>query len=198
MMWVLLVLGAVGMTVFIERHLHFHRAQINSAEFLGGIRTVVKGGNIMEAVAICDATAGPVPRLVKLAILNRERGREGVRETLEDAGYTEVPRLEERLNLLATVAQIAPLVGLLGTVSGLMKVFRELEQAGLMSNISQMSKGTWEALICTATGLTIAIAAYAAYNYLVGRMNRIVLDMEQASTEALNIVSEPAAAPKSP
>ena len=190
-MWVLLILGVIGMTVFIERHLHFHRAQINSAEFLGGIRTVVKGGNIVEAIAICDATAGPVPRLVKIAILNRERGREGVREALEDAGYTEVPRLEERLNLIATVAQIAPLVGLLGTVSGLMKIFRQLEESGLMSNISQMSRGTWEALICTATGLAIAIAAYAAYNYLVGRMNRIVLDMEQASTEALNLVTDP-------
>ena len=78
----------------------------------------------VEALAICDATPGPVARLVKVAILNRERGRHAVQEALENAGAWEVPRLEQKLNLLATIAQIAPLMGLLGTVLGFMKVFR--------------------------------------------------------------------------
>jgi biopolymer transport protein ExbB len=79
---------------------------------------------------------------------------------------------------------------LLGTVLGLMKVFRELEAAGLMASVSSLSTGVWEALICTAGGLVVAIVAYGGYNFLVGRVNAIVLDMEQASTEALNLVTE--------
>lgn len=190
MIWVILATSAVGIVVFVERVLHYHRAQINSVEFLNGVRNVLKSGNVVEALAICDATPGPVARLVKTAILNREKGREGVREILEDAGFVEVPRLEEKLNLMATIAQIAPLMGLMGTVLGFIQIFKKLQDAGLQAHIGQMSTGIWQALICTATGLAVAIPAYAAYNYLVSRVNSIVLDMEQASTEILNIVTE--------
>ena len=95
MLWVILLAGAVGIVVFIERYLHYHRAQINSTEFLNGVRTVLKRDNVVEALSICDATPGPVAHLVKSAILNRDNGRERVREAIEDAGLTEVPRLEE-------------------------------------------------------------------------------------------------------
>lgn len=189
--WVILAVSAVGMVVFIERLLHYHRAQINSAEFLTGVRNVLKRDNIVEAISICEATPGPVPRLVKTAILNRERGREGVREALEDAGLIEVPRLEEKLSLLATIAQISPLLGLLGTVLGLIRIFRVLESEGAFAHAGLLSRGVWEALICTGAGLAVAIPAYTAYNYLVSRVNSIVLDMEKASSEILNIVSEP-------
>src|SRR5882757_10878485 len=113
MIWLILAASAVAVVVFIERVLHFHRAQINSMEFLNGVRNVLKRENIVEALSICDATPGPVARLVKVAVLNRDRGREGVRESLEEAGLMEVPRLEEKLNVLATLAQIAPLMGFL-------------------------------------------------------------------------------------
>ena len=119
--------------VFVERALYCHRSQINSAEFLSGVRTVLKRGNVVEAISICDATPGPVARLVKAAILHRELGRERVREAVEEAGLTEVPRLEEKLNLLATIAQIAPLLGLFGTVVGFIEVAMYLEGAGLYS-----------------------------------------------------------------
>jgi len=190
MIWVILAASAIAIAVFIERILHYHRAQINSTEFLNGVRNVLKRDNVVEALAICDATPGPVPRLVKVAILNRERGREGIRESLEDAGSMEVPRLEEKLNLLATIAQIAPLLGLLGTALGFIEIFKVIEGAGLQAHVGQLSHGIWQALICTAAGLAVAIPSYAAYNYLVSRVNSIVLDMEQASTEILNIVVE--------
>ncbi|HOW66426.1 MAG TPA: MotA/TolQ/ExbB proton channel family protein [Candidatus Paceibacterota bacterium] len=195
MMWLLLVAGAVAIGVFIERYLHYHRAQINSTEFLIGVRNVVRRENIVEAISICDATPGPVARLVKTAILNRERGRDGIREALEEAGLMEVPRLEEKLNLLATIAQIAPLMGLLGTVLGFIKIFRVMQNEGLYANASLLSGGIWEALICTALGLAIAIPCYAGYNYLVSRVNQIVLDMEKAATEILNIVTETSGPP---
>jgi biopolymer transport protein ExbB len=189
MIWVIVATSAVALAVFFERLLQYHRDQINSTEFLNGVRNILKRDNIVEALAICDATPGPVPRLVKTAILNRERGREAVREALEDAGAWEVPRLEEKLNLLATIAQIAPLLGLLGTVLGFVTVFRAVQNEGLNAHIGDLATGIWQALNCTAAGLAVSIPSYAGYNYLVGRVNTIVLDMEQVSTEILNIVS---------
>jgi biopolymer transport protein ExbB len=189
-LWVILFASAVAVLVFIERFLHCHRAQINSTEFLNGVRNVLKRDNIVEALSICDATPGPVARLVKTAILNRDHGRERVREALEEAGLAEVPRLEEKLNLLATIAQLAPLLGLLGTVLGFIKTFMLMQKEGLHAHFSLLSDGIWQALICAAAGLAVAIPAHAAYNYLVSRVNSIVLDMERAATEIVNIVTE--------
>src|SRR5579862_759415 len=141
MIWLILVTGAVALAVFVERVLHCHRAQINSAEFLNGVRNVLKRDNVVEAISICDATPGPVPRLVKTAILNRDRGRDRVREAVEEAGLTEVPMLEERLNLLATIGQIAPLLGLLGTILGFANVFRSVGKEGHYATVQELSGG---------------------------------------------------------
>src|SRR6266571_6521639 len=164
MLWLLLLVSAVAVAVFIERFLHFHRAQINSMEFLNGVRTVLKRDNVVEALSICDATPAPVARLVKVAILNRERGQEGVREALEEAGLIDMPPLENKLNLLATIAQITPLMGLLGTVLGFIQIFTELQSKATLANMQDLSGGIWQALISTATGLAVAIPCYAAYN----------------------------------
>jgi biopolymer transport protein ExbB len=190
MIWLIVAASAVAVVVFIERVLHFHRAQINSMEFLNGVRNVLKRDNVVEALSICDATPGPVARLVKVAILSRESGREGVREALEEAGLVEVPPLEDKLNLLATIAQITPLMGLLGTVLGFIRIFSRLEAQGTLAHLEALSGGVWEALICTAAGLAVAIPAYAAYNYLVSRVNAIVLDMERSAAEIVGIVCE--------
>ncbi len=193
--WLLFIAGSVALAIVVERLLHYHRAQINSMEFLAGIRNVMRRDNVVEALSICDATPGPVARLVKVAILNREKGRDAVRESLEDAGLVEVPRLEDKLGLLATIAQLSPLVGLLGTVMGFIRIFSALEQAGALAHLRELSNGIWEAMIASAAGLAVAIPAYAAYNYLVNRVNGIVLDMERAATEILNIVAEPPVKP---
>jgi biopolymer transport protein ExbB len=190
MIWVIVLASAIAIVVFIERVLHYHRAQINSMEFLNGVRNVLKRDNVVEAISICDATPGPVARLVKVAILNRDKGREGMRESLEEAGLVEVPPLEDKLNLLATIAQIAPLLGLLGTVLGFIKIFSVLQSQVRVPTMQDLSGGVWQALICTAAGLAVSIPCYAAYNYLVSRVNAIVLDMEKAAGEIVNIVSE--------
>src|SRR6516164_9558872 len=135
--WLIFLTAAIALVVFIERVLHCHRSQINSAEFLNGVRNVLKRNNVVEAISICDATPGPVARIVKTAILNRDRSRERVREAVEEAGLTEVPQLEERLNLLATIAQIAPLLGLLGTVLGFMDVFQQMQASGLYGHFEE-------------------------------------------------------------
>ncbi len=189
-LWLLLIISAVAVAVFIERFLHCHRAQINSTEFLNGVRTVLKRNNVVEALSICDATPGPVARLVRTAILNREEGRERLREALEEAGSVEVPRLEEKLNLLATIAQISPLLGLLGTVLGFIQTFAQMQESGLNAHVGQLSTGIWQALISAAAGLAVAIPAHAGYNYLVSRVNSIVFDLERAATEIVRIVTE--------
>lgn len=189
--WVILIAAVIALVVFVERALFCHRSQINSAEFLNGVRTVLKRENVVEAISICDATPGPVARLVKAAILNREKGRDRVREAVEEAGLTEVPRLEEKLNLLATIAQIAPLLGLFGTILGFMDIFGQLKADGLYAQLPEMATGIWKALICAAAGIGVAIPAHAGYNYLISRINKIVLDMERAAAEIVNIVSEP-------
>jgi biopolymer transport protein ExbB len=189
--WLILIAAAIALVVFVERALFCHRSQINSAEFLNGVRTVLKRENVVEAISICDATPGPVARLVKAAILNREKGRDRVREAVEEAGLTEVPRLEEKLNLLATIAQIAPLLGLFGTILGFMDIFGQLLADGRWAQLSDMALGVWKALICAAAGIGVAIPAHAGYNYLISRINKIVLDMERAAAEIVNIVTDP-------
>jgi len=105
------------------------------------------------------ATPPPAPwaRLVKTAILNRDQGRDRLREALEEGGLAEVPRLEEKLNLLATIAQLAPLIGLLGTVLGFIQTFSRMQEDGLNAHVGQLSSGVWQALVCAAAGLAVAI-----------------------------------------
>jgi len=193
-MWLILLAAATAAAVFVERALYCHRSQINSAEFLNGVRTVLKRGNVVEAISICDATPGPVARLVKSAILHREQGRDRVREAVEEAGLVEVPRLEEKLNLLATIAQISPLLGLFGTIIGFIRIFMAMQHDGpyvhMSGDITSFTAGVWTSLICAAGGIAVAIPSHAAYNYLVSRVNKIVLDMERAAAEIVNIVTE--------
>lgn len=188
--WLILAVSILGAAIFVERVLYFHRAQINLSEFLNGVRTVLKRENIVEAISICEATPGPVPRLVKVAILNRERGRDAIRESIEEAGTQEVPRLEAKLNLLANAAQITPLLGMLGTVLGLMQVFKALEAGGPMLSVSSMSHGVYAALISAAFGICASVLGHLSYNYLISRVNEIVYEMERASTDILNSVLE--------
>ena len=105
--WLLALLAGVALSVIIERLLYYHRVQIDSAQFLAGVRNVLKRDNVIEAISICDATPGPVSRLVKAAILSRDAGRERIQEAIEEVGWVEVPRLEANLSLLATFAHLA-------------------------------------------------------------------------------------------
>ncbi len=180
MAWLLLAATAAGVMVFAERAMHYHSVQINTTEFIGGLRNVLRRDNIVEAISICEATPSPAARLVKAAILNRERPRLEIRGALEQAGTMEVAALEARLPALATLGQVAPLMGLLGTVVGFMDT----------EVVTSLHAHFARALAPTALGLAVGIPAYAGYNYLVATVNGIVLEMERTSLEALNLVSE--------
>jgi len=186
----LLILGGFMLAVIIERALLYHREQINAAEFLAGVRNVLKRDNVVEALAICDATPGPVARLVKAAIVARESGRARVQEVIDEVGLVEVPRLESRLNVLATLAQIGPYIGLFGTLLGFIGVFNDLQLYGSFSAPAELFRHLWQSLYAALGGLGIAIVSYAGYNLLVGRVNQIVLDMERASAEVLRLLAE--------
>lgn len=183
----LLLMSATALAVMADRFLVCHREQINAGEFLAGVRNVMRRDNVVEAISICDATPGPVARLMKAAILAREGGRERIQEVVEEVGLVEVPRLEARLNVLATLAQVAPLVGLIGTLLGFIGVFGELQRAGAFAAPAQLFQPLWQSLYSAAGGLAIAVVCQVGYNHLVSRVNAIVLDMERAGTEALRL-----------
>ena len=188
LMWLILLNATVSIGIFLEKFFHFHRAQINTTDFVNGIRNALKRGNVIEAIALCDETPGPVAQVVKAGIVNRERSREEIREAMENAARTEIARLERRLVVLATIAQITPLLGFLGTVMGMIQMFKVIQEAQLPSP-GQLAGGVWEALLTTAAGLVVAVPAYVAYNYLVSRVQNLVLDMEKAANEFLTFLS---------
>ncbi len=188
LMWVILFNGLLALVILLERLFHLHRAKIHTRDFITGIINILKRGNVMESIALCDETSGPVAQVVKTAVMNHDRGREEIREAMEDAARAEVARLERRLPVLATVAQVTPLIGFLGTVTGMIKIFMVIQTTQLATP-GQLAGGVWEALLTTAGGLVIAIPAYVAYNYLVGRVQNLVLDMECAANEILNFLS---------
>lgn len=189
-MWFLVGAALIGAVVFLERVFHLHRAQIKTEDFLKGVYNVMQRGNVAEAVSICEDTPGPVAYIARVAILHHDEEPEAIRRAIEGAGLVEVPRLERNLNLLATVAKIAPLAGLLGTVLGMLKVFMVMQQDAPLVPMSAVAGGMVEALLTTVAGLSIAIPAYTGYNFLVGRVENIVLDMEKSSIEILAFLTD--------
>lgn len=184
-----ILLGSVlFVAIFIERLYHYHRAQVDTNEFISGIRNILKKGNIAEAISICEETPGPVAHIIKASLLKHDRPRDEITRTIEDAALLEVPRLEKNLTVLATIAHISPLLGLFGTVLGMIKVFMKIQEMGGNVNAEKLAGGIWEALMTTAAGLAVAIPAFVAYNYLTSRVNGLVLDMERSATEVVDLL----------
>ncbi len=191
-MWVILGAGFIAAMIFLERLFHLHRAQINAADFLEGIYNVLRRRNVVEAVSICEETPGPVAHIMRAGILQGDAEREEIEQAIEGAGLTEIPRLERHLSMLATLAQMTPLLGLLGTVLGMMESLWVIHQKAPLVYAGDLAGGMWQALITTAVGLAVAIPAYAGYNFLLHRVESIVLDMERSSVDILNFLSKPA------
>ena len=192
-MWPILLCSIIAFAIVIERLLRLRQEQIDTKEFMGQISKSLKRNKIMEALDLCDRTGGPIAAILKAGILKHDRPRHEIREAIEDASIHEVPRLERNLPVLATVAQVAPLLGLLGTVTGLVKAFQVIESKATMLNPvnpGDLAGGIWEALLATTFGLCVAIPTYVAYNYLVSRVDGFVLDMERSATDLMNILGE--------
>jgi len=182
-MWPIMACSIVAAVLFFERVFHLHRAQIKPDDFLNGIYTIVNRGNTAEAVSICDQTPGPVAHMVRTALLHSDEVPENLKQTINKAGLGEVPRLEKNLGGLLTIAQVTPLLGLMGTVIGLIRVFMAMEQHAPLAEIGDLSAGIWQALATTAVGIGVSIPAFAAYNFLLSRVENITLNMEYAAEE---------------
>lgn len=192
-MYLIILCSVIALTITIERFWHLFRAKIDTRKFMEAITAAIKRNKIMQAVELCDQTPGPIAHIMKAGILKHDRNRTEIKEAIEDSGLHEVARLEKNLNVLATIAHISPLLGLLGTVTGMVKAFQAIQRtaaSGQPISPAGLAGGIWEALITTAAGLTVAIVFYVAYNYLVSRVETIVLEMEQSATDLMNAISQ--------
>jgi len=167
--------------IFVEKWFQFHRAQVNVGELVNGLINVLRRDGMVEAITLCDNTPGPVARLLTAAI-QAYQNEDDIKQAIDDAALAEVPRLEGRLNILATIAYITPMLGLLGTVIGMIGAFQALQDK---QGIAELSGGIRMALITTAAGLCVAIPCHIAYNYLVSRVEAFCTEMDKASSEIL-------------
>ncbi len=173
----------VAIAVFFERLFHLHRAQIRVPDFLEGIFNVVRAGNLAEAVSLCEETPGPVARLMRTAVLHIDEDPAVMERALDRAGLIEIPRIQRRAIVLATVAYMAPLLGLLGTVLGLVEVSIGMHAGAPLVHAGDLAGGLGIALLTTAAGLSVGIPAAAGYNFLLSRVDALLLDMENAASE---------------
>lgn len=185
-MGILLLFSLIAFFVFLDKWFSLHRSQVNVGALIEGLKRVLKRNGIVEAITLCDSTPGPAAHVLAAAILARQKGEKDLRTAIEDAALTEVPRLEGRLNILATIAHIAPLLGLVGTVWGLMGSFSKIETLGSYITAADITGSISTALYTTLFGLCLAIPCYIGYNYLVCRVRAIVLDMQKASSEIID------------
>ena len=147
----------------------------------------------MEALDMCDKVQSPMARILKAGIIKHDRTRSELRETIKDTAIHEVPVLEKNLSVLATIVHITPLLGLLGTVIGMVRTFQviqEKSQALQPVNPGDLAGGIWQALLATAAGLCVAVPAYVAYNYLASRVDSFVSDMEKNAIDLVNVFTQ--------
>jgi len=189
-MWPILILSIIGFAVMIERAWVLRKARINVNEFLAKIRkALMVNRSLRDAVKICEQYQGPVASVMKAGLLKHGQPKDDVEKTIENAAMYETTRLERGLGVLATAANIEPMLGFLGTVTGMINSFDALAKSGL-SNPGLVAAGISEALITTAAGLIIAIPMQLAYNYFTTRINKFVRDVETSTNMLLETYGE--------
>ena len=192
-MYPIILCSILAFAIVIERLYSLYRSKIDTKDFMNNIDITIKRNRIGEAIKICEKTPGPIAHIIKAGIMKHDRSRQEIREAIEDAGHQEVPRLEKHLSLLSTIAHISPLLGLLGTVTGMVKAFQIIQEKSASFNPvspGDLAGGIWEALLTTVAGLIVAIPTLVAYNYLVNRVEGFVLEMERSATEVINILEQ--------
>jgi len=189
MMWPLLICSLVGLIFIIERIIAYRRIQGDTAEIFSGIRESLLEGNLRGSLEVCESFDHPVATTLKSGLLRFGKSNNEIDKAMESVALHEISKLEKGLWVLATIANIAPLFGFLGTVTGMIDSFENLAEVGL-GNPQAVASGISEALITTATGLTIALPVQAAYNYFNNRVSSFALDMETSSSMLLETFSE--------
>ena len=186
------LLSILTVYLLVERLITLRKADSNRAEIMGRIREYVRAGNTHGAKAYCEAQQKPLTRILKHGLERLGRPISEIQDAVNAAGKHEAFQLEKRMDLLASVAGIAPMLGFLGTVTGMIKAFQQIQN--LQGNVdpSVLAGGIWEALVSTAGGLIVGILAFFFYNFLLSKINLLVNDMEQSATEFVDLLQAPA------
>jgi biopolymer transport protein ExbB len=190
LMWPILVCSVIAVAVIAERLFYFHRATIHVGEFLQGLSNLVQRRNFAEALHESAGTPGPVARVIHAAIIRHDAPRAELKEIVQEAGQLEVPKLERFLGVLATLAYVAPLLGLLGTVAGMIDAFGTLSSNGGYATVTELSNGVYKSLLTTAAGLVVATPTFVAYSYLSSRVNSLMHEMERAGIEVVHMLTD--------
>jgi biopolymer transport protein ExbB len=189
-MYVLAVFSVIAVAIIIERAWVLHSAKIKVHEFLAKLRkALIVNKSLRDAIKICEQYKGPLASIMKAGLLKYGQPREDIEKTIETAALHEMARLEKRLVVLASIANVSPLLGFFGTVSGMIKSFDALAEQGL-SNPGAVAAGISEALITTAGGLAVAIPVQLAYNFFMNSINKSVRDIETSTNMLLETFGE--------
>ena len=190
LMWLLLFCSILAGAIFLERALYYHRVTLHLGDFLRGLAELIRHKRWAEAQMECAGNPMPVTRVLHAAVLRHGASRAELKDIVQEAGQLEVPKLERHLGLLAALGMVAPLLGLLGTVTGMIEVFSNISaQSGLTSS-TDLAGGIYQSLLTTAGGLIVAIPCALAYSYLSTRVNEIMHDMERAGIEVVNLITD--------
>ena len=186
----LVICSILALAIIIEKFIVLKIIENRSRRFAQKTRSTINGhadNKVEKVLALCEMTSSPLSRILKTGIEKKDKGREEIKETLEDAGSLEVPYLEKHLKILGTIVTVAPLIGLLGTVTGMIRAFDVVALRGV-GEPGALAGGIAEALLTTALGLTIAIPSLVFYNYFMHRTDKIVGEFEKLSSEFIDFL----------
>lgn len=189
----IMICSVIAIGIIIEKLFYFSKIKINAAEFKNKLFEQIKQNQFKSAIQICNTNPSPLAKVFKAGILKFGESRETIKQAMEDVSLLEIPELEKHFPALATIAHLSPLLGLLGTVLGLATCFHSIQTRTLTMNPvtpGDLAGGVWEALLTTIAGLSIAIITYVAYNYLVSRLNSMILEIERGGTELENVLCQ--------
>ncbi len=189
-MWLILGCSILASAVFLERVLYFHRISVRVGELMRGLAVLIRGRNFGEAQMEAAATNGPVQRVVHAAIIHHSAPREELKEIVQEAGQLEVPKLERRLGMISTLAFVTPMLGLLGTIAGLIEAFSMMSAASGLASSAEISNGIYQALLTTAAGIAVSIPTAICYAYVSSRVNSTMHEMERAGIEVVSLIME--------
>jgi len=189
----IILCSVFALGIAIEKFIYYAYVKTNIPLLKDQIFEHIKHNRIKESIELCDINRSPVAKILKAGVLKFGASREEIKESIEDISLFEIPKLESRLSALATIAHISPLLGLLGTVTGMTASFHTIQvRAASMNPVTpgDLAGGIGEALLTTVAGLMVAIPTFVAYNYFVHRTNRFVLEMERGATELVNFICQ--------
>jgi biopolymer transport protein ExbB len=190
LMVLLFICSIVAVGVFFERLLYYQRSQMNVSEFLAGVLALVRRQSYSEAIERCEEGHGPVVSVVLTAIYKRHLPASELREVVREVAQLAIPDLEANVSILGTIGYIAPLLGLFGTVTGMIEAFVQINRTSGTASVGELSQGIYTALITAAAGLAVAIPCYLAHNFLVARVHALVADMERAGIETIHTLTD--------